>query len=158
MLRIDGRKVIIEDAQVVPALKNFSGNRFGPSGMKDFMIMLNEDEAAALLELGYNLQYFRKEDEDGNEVVIPELKIRARFDKFPPEVYTVYGDVHGPITQLTEETVGELDNVRFVSCDISFTPYNWERNGKSGTTAYLRTMYVIIPKKDFAEKYGDMSL
>lgn len=154
MMIIDGRKVIIEDAQIVPALKNFGGDKFGPSGMKDFVIMLNDDEAGALAELGYNIFYFNTQDEEGNDISIPEIKIRVRFDKFPPEVYSVYGDVHGTITQLDNDTIGELDNIRFVSCDISFTPYRWERNGKSGTTAYLRTMYVVIPKKDFADKYG----
>ncbi|MBO7449957.1 MAG: hypothetical protein J6U54_06260 [Clostridiales bacterium] len=154
MFRIEGRKVIIEDAQIVPALKNFGGDKFGPSGMRDFMIMVNEDEAAALAELGYNLYFFNTQDEEGNDISIPELKIRVRFDKFPPEVYTVYGGVGGTITQLDETTIGELDNIRFLSCDISFTPYNWERGGKSGTTAYLRTMYVVIPKKDFADKYN----
>jgi len=154
MLRFEGRKVIIEDAQLVPALKNFRGDKFGPAGMKDFVIMLNDDEAGALAEMGYNIFYFNTQDEEGNDIQIPELKIRVRFDKFPPEVYTVYGGVGGTITQLDAESIGELDDIRLVSCDISFTPYNWERGGKSGTTAYLRTMYAVIPKKDFAEKYN----
>ena len=156
MIEIEGNKARIEDAIIVPALKNFSGNKFGPSGMRDFVIALDEEQAQVLAEMGYSIFMFHTQDEDGNEVDIPELKIRCRFDKYPPDVYTVYGDVHGPITQITEETVGELDNIRFLSCDISFTPYRWERGGKSGTTAYLKTMYVVIPKKDFADKYVNL--
>ena len=158
MIRVEGRKVMIEGAEVVPALKNFGGTKFGPNGMRDFMIMLDDEQAAVLSEMGYNLFIFHKEDEDGNSIDVPELKIRLRFDKYPPEIYTVYGDEHGNITQIDENTVGELDNIRFLNCDISFTPYNWNKMGKTGTTAYLRTMYVVIPKKDFADKYGEMSL
>lgn len=154
MMEIEGRKVRIEGADVIPALKNFSGNRFGPSGTKDFMIRLTDDEAAALTELGYNVFFYQTKDEEDNDIIIPELKIRLRFDKYPPEVYTVYGDVHGPITPMNGETIGELDNIRFLQCDISFTPHFWQNGNKSGTTAYLKTMYVIIPKKDFADKYG----
>lgn len=154
MIEVEGRKVRIEGAEVVPALKNFGGDKFGPSGMRDFVIALDDEQAAVLADMGYNIFFFNTQDDEGNEVQIPELKIRVRFDKFPPDVYTVYGDEHGTITQIDENTVSELDNMRFLRCDIAFTPYNWERNGKSGTTAYLRTMYVVIPKKDFADKYS----
>lgn len=153
MIEVEGNKVRIEGAEVIPALKNFNGDKFGPAGMRDFVIALDDEQAAVLTQLGYHLFLFHTQDDEGNEFDIPELKIRCRFDKYPPEVYTVYGDEHGTITQITEDTVGELDNIRFLSCDISFTPYKWERGGKSGTTAYLRTMYVVIPKKDFADKY-----
>lgn len=156
MLEIEGRKAIIKGANVVPSLKNFEGDKFGPSGMRDFVITLEEDEAAQLAEMGYNIFYFNTQDDDGNDISIPELKIRVRFDKFPPEVYTVYGDIHGAMTQLDEETIGNLNSLKFLDCYITFTPYNWERNGKKGTTAYLRTMYVVIPKKDFADVFGEI--
>lgn len=156
MIEVEGNKVRIKGANVVPALKNFSGDKFGPAGMRDFVIALDDEQAEVLSQFGYHIFMFHTQDDEGNEIDIPELKIRCRFDKYPPEVYTVYGDVNGVITQMTEETVGELDNIRFLDCHIAFTPYRWERGGKSGTAAYLKTMYVIIPKKDFADMFPGM--
>lgn len=157
MIEVEGRKVSIRGAQVVPSLKNFKGDKFGPSGQRDFVIMLDEEQEQVLTELGYHVFYFEKEVKETGEIQrIPELKIRVRFDKFPPEIYTLVGDVHGVQTQLDADTVEELNNLRFLECYITFTPYNWVVNGKPGTTAYLRTMYVVIPKKDFADLFEDM--
>lgn len=153
MMTIDGRKVLIEGATIVPALKNFGGDKFGPSGMRDFVIAVSDEEAAALTELGYNIFYFNTQDDEGNDIAIPELKIRLRFDKYPPKICVYYGDPTGAVTIIDEDNVDMLNGARFLNCDISFTPYNWERNGKKGTTAYLKTMIVIIPKNDFADKY-----
>lgn len=154
---IEGRKVRIEGVNVIPALKNFSGNRFGSAGNQHFFITIDDPELlTALMNLGYNITEYTKTDDEGNEEVLYELKIRLRFDKFPPEVWTLSGDFSGAATKLDGDTIASLDSQKFLNCDISFTPYNWSNNGKTGTTAYLRKMIVVVPKEDFADKYPNL--
>lgn len=176
MIEVEGNRIRIKDAKVIPALKNFGGIKFGSNGSRDFMIMLDEEQAAILSERGYNITYYKKHitDKDGNETieVIPELKIKLRVDKFAPDIKIYFGSYHGvervmsaPINNRDpeaaskiaqyESNVDELDRFRFLECAIAFTPYNWSTPTKSGTSAYLKTMYVVVPKPDFEDLFEE---
>ena len=68
-----------------------------------------------------------------------------------PEIYKIRN--HRQI-ELTERTIGTLDNDDFDNIDLILRPYEWEVNGKTGVKAYLKTMYVTIDEDPFAEKYS----
>lgn len=154
---IDGKMVSIEGVKIIPRFKNFSGERWDNQGNRSFTIVIeDEDLLQALMNIGYKITYFDTEDEEGNPISIPELKIKVRFDKFPPEVYTLTGDENGPVTKYNGETAKELDNLRFLNCDIVFTPYTWSSAGKSGTVPYLKKLIAIVPKEAFADKYPQL--
>ena len=158
MIEVIGRRVRIEHANVVPAMKNFSGTKFGSNGnQRYFFITLDDEQAEVLSEMGYNITFYEKKEfnEDGDEVItrIPEIKLKLRFDMYPPDIKTYTGSWHGTEQVITEANVHNLDELRFLDCCVAFTPYNWTNNGKSGTSAYLKTMYVIIPEPDFAHLF-----
>ena len=59
-------------------------------------------------------------------------------------------------TKLDEENISALDYASIKEVDVIVTPFDWEVNGKSGTKAYLQTMYVTINEDEFADKYADL--
>lgn len=158
MIEVIGRRVRIEHANVVPTMKNFSGTKFGSNGnQRYFFITLDEEQAAILSDMGYNITVYEKKefDDNGDEVIvqIPELKVKLRFDMYPPVIKTYQGAWGKAEQVINESNADELDNLKFLDCCIAFTPYNWTNNGKSGTSPYLKTMYIIIPEPDFAHLF-----
>ena len=78
---IDGKMVSIEGVKIIPRFKNFSGERWDNQGNRSFTIVIeDEDLLQALMNIGYKITYFDTEDEEGNPISIPELKIKVRFD------------------------------------------------------------------------------
>ena len=57
---------------------------------------------------------------------------------------------------LDEKTVGILDWITIESADLIIRPFNYEFNGRTGTKAYLSTLYVTKATDTLEEKYADI--
>lgn len=141
----------VENAHII--FKNFSGKegKFNPPGRRNFCLLLNEEDAKVMKEHGWNIKVLPPRDPDYEPQ--PYLQVRVAFENFPPNIWMIAG---GKKTHLDEDTVGMLDYAEIKNIDLIVTPYSWEMSGRSGITAYLKTMYVTIEENEFEKKYRNI--
>lgn len=142
--------LIIENAQLI--FKNFSGTkgRFNPEGLRNFCVLLDSDVAKELKDDGWNVKYLRPREEGDEEQAY--LQVKVRFDNRPPKIIIVSSTGK---SQINEDEVNILDWAEIENIDLNINPYKWERNGDSGITAYLKSMFVTIEQDPLEEKYID---
>lgn len=141
----------IEGARI--GFRNFSGEegRFNPKGRRNFCVFLEEDIAKDMKKEGWNVKWLEPREE-GDE---PQayLQVKVVFGKIPPKIVLVTG--RGK-TRLDEDTVNILDWAEIQNVDLIIRPYNWEVNGDTGVSAYIKTMYVTLREDEFESKYYDV--
>lgn len=147
----------IEHAQILRgSFRNFSGRatEYNREGDRNFCVVIDEADAQSLFDEGWNIRR-RAPREEGDEPTY-YLKVNVKFGEYPPNVWLI--GANGRKTKLDADMVGQLDDAEFSNVDLVIRPYNWHANGKSGISAYLKTMYATIqPADPFAEKYTDES-
>lgn len=142
----------IENARLV--FKNFAGEetKFNRAGDRNFCVFIDDAEMAqALIEDGWNIRILQPRDE-GDEARY-YIKVSVSYKAAPPKIIMITGKKK---TSLNEETIESLDYAEIKIADLIIRPYEWEVNGKSGTKAYLKTLYVTIEEDEFANKYADL--
>lgn len=141
----------IENARIV--FRNFSGKptKFNSKGgVLGFAVVIEDhDFARGLIDEGWNVKRFNpKDEEDDPDYYLP---VKVRYDNFPPHIY-LCSNRHK--TLLNEDTVGSLDYADISGVDVIITPNIYEDiNGRSGISAYVKTMYVNVIVDEFASKY-----
>jgi hypothetical protein len=134
----------IEDARLFSI--DFSNSR---GWGKRFCVHLDPDMAADLEAEGWNIGHYENADGD----ILPFLKVKVRFDNFPPQIIMITS--RGK-TSLDEETSMAIDYADIENVDLVISPYHWTVNKNSGITAYLKAMYVTIHEDEFDLKYADI--
>ncbi len=141
----------IENARVI--FRNFSGREteFNRAGQRNFSVVIDDPEMAKELNnSGWNVRLLESKDESMEPIYI--LQVKIKFDSFaPPKVNMVNG--RNVVTPLDEDTISVLDSADIKYVDLIVNPYEWAVNGKSGVSAYLKTMYAVIEEDAFADKY-----
>lgn len=145
----DAKTFMVEDAQLV--FRNFSGKEgpYNREGERDFSVFLPEDIAKAMLKDGWNVKYLASRDE--GEPDRPYVQVAVNFHNRPPRVVMITSTAR---TNLNEESVGVLDWADIQMCDLIARGYEWVVNGKSGTKAYLQSMFVTIEEDALERKYA----
>ena len=147
----------MENARLI--FRNFEGReeKYNRKGDRNFGLIIEDSEVAQqLAEDGWNIKELtpkNNDDYDDTPEVIYWLPVTVRFDNVPPKVMLV---TRRKKTKLNEENINTVDYANIAKVDLTVTPYDWEVNGKSGTKAYLQTMYVTINEDEFADKYADL--
>lgn len=141
----------IEGARI--GFRNFSGEegRFNPKGRRNFCVFLEEDIAKDMEKEGWNVKWLQPREE-GDELQA-YLQVKVVFGKIPPKIVLV--TMRGK-TRLDEDTVNILDWAEIQNVDLVIRPYNWEVNGSTGVSAYIKTMYVTLREDEFESKYYDV--
>lgn len=138
----------IDDATIT--FKNFSGrgSQFNRDGDRNFALVIPDvDVAEELKAKGWNVKI--KPGRDDPDEMFCTLPVKVKYNGYGPNLYLQAGEDAKPV-QLTEDTVHQLDQYRFSKIDMDLRPYNWEVNGKTGTTAYISSGMFVAEVDRFA--------
>lgn len=144
-------KLIIENGRII--YRNFSGapTQYNREGDRNFCVFIdNLDAVNDLKELGWNVKIRKPRDEEDDVAHYIKVNVSYRFRAPRVVLHTKRND-----TELTEETVGLLDNADILTCDMVINPSHWEANGATGISGYLDSMHVVIQEDYFADKYAN---
>ena len=143
------KSFMIEDAEII--FRNFSGKegQYNKAGERNFCVVLPNDIAAQMVEDGWNVRYLEAREE-GDEAK-PYIAISARFDIRPPRVVLITSTSR---TQLDESSIEVLDWSDIKTADLIARGHDWYVNGKSGTKAYLQSLFVTIEEDALERKYA----
>ena len=130
--------------------RNFSGKegKFNPAGRRSFCVLLDGELGEELEREGWNIKQLKPRDDE--EEPQKYLQVRVNYGSVDPKIYMVVGRQK---TLLDEDSVSSLDYADIENVDLIIRPYEWDVNGKSGITAYVKTMYVTVAKDEFSDKY-----
>lgn len=141
-------EVAVENAQIV--FKNFEGKEgdFNRAGDRNFCVLLDDGLAEDLKKHGWNVKFLKPREEGDKEQAY--LQIKVSFKNVPPNIYLISSRGKN---RLSEDDVKILDWADIKTADLIFNPYDWELNGKTGRSAYLKTLYAVLEEDEFEKKY-----
>lgn len=143
--------VVLQDRRIL--FRNFSGEegRFNAKGQRNFNVLLENEEAEAMLDDGWNVKYLQPREE--GDLPQPRLEVSVHFGKNPPRVVLITSKGKTP---LDESMISLLDWAEIELVDMIIRPYEWEVNGRAGVKAYLKSIYVTIREDELEKKYLDV--
>lgn len=136
------------------AFPNFSAKpeKYNQHPMRNFLLIL-EDEGLVenLIADGWNVKRFRPRE--GEERGTAYLQVKVNFNNKPPIIWLITGDRK---TRVHEDMIEAFDYMEFENIDLIIEPYQYDVNGKTGISAYLKTMYATKVVDEFESKYADV--
>jgi len=143
--------IVLEGRRIL--FRNFTGaeGRFNAAGKRNFNVLLEDEEAEAMLRDGWNVKYLQPREE--GDVPQPRLEVSVHFGKNPPRVVLITSRGKTP---LDESMINLLDWAEIIDVDLIIRPYEWEVSGKTGVKAYLKSLYVTIREDELEKKYFDV--
>ena len=143
--------VQIDDARIIFRNLSGEGSKYNREGDRNFSILIDNQEVAdALIDAGWNVRI--KPPREEGEGPFMHLPVKVKFNDRGPNVYLKTNDKQ---ISLNERTVGMLDRVDIRSVDLDIRPYDWERDGMTGRSAYLHSMRVYQEVDRFAERFAE---
>lgn len=146
----EAKTFMVEDATLI--FKNFAGkeDKYNRAGDRNFACILDNETAEQMLKDGWNVRYL-KPREEGDEPT-PYVQVAVSYKNRPPRIVMM---TSAGRTILSEEMVETLDYADIGQVDLISRGYEWEVNGKSGTKAYLQSMFVTIQEDALELKYSE---
>lgn len=147
----DNATITLENARLI--FLNFEGKEgmYNQKGERNFGLILPPELAQQMLADGWNVKELRAREEEEGEEPTPWISVNVKFSVKPPRIVLLSS---GGRTTLDEKNVEILDSMDIKTVDLVIRAYNWTVNNKSGTKAYLKTMFVTIEEDALEQKYG----
>ncbi len=145
------RRVTFEGAEIT--YRNFSGNPTpfdAEGGPRSFALVLPKSVADDMVRDEWNVKCKPAREEDGPEFCY--LNVKVGYKQRPPTIVLI---TDSGKTNLTQDTVGMLDWADIRNIDLIIQQSYFDKAGRQGYTAYLRSMYVTIDEDELAKKYSD---
>lgn len=145
------KNCVLENVRIV--FRNFSGaeGKYNRAGDRNFAVLLDDETAQAMANDGWNVKYLKPREED--EAPQAYLQVKVSYKGRPPKVVMITS--RGK-SNLGEDMISILDWAEIKNVDMTLNPYEWEVNGKTGITAYLKTIFVTIHEDALDLKYADV--
>lgn len=146
----DDKEFMVEDARII--FRNFGGapTKFNPvGGKREFSVVLEPEVAEQMAADGWNVKTLAVRDEGDEET--PFVTVTVNYGFKPPRVVLLSSAGR---TNIDESSIEALDWVDIKTVDIIARGYDWEVNGKVGTKAYLKTMFMTIDEDALEMKYS----
>ena len=145
----EAKTFMVEDARLV--FRNFSGKegQYNREGDRNFSVILDDDTAQVMLKDGWNVKYLASREEGEEDT--PYIQVAVNFNNRPPRVVMITSTAR---THLSEDSISVLDWADIRTCDLIARAYDWTVNGKSGTKAYLQSMFITIEEDALERKYA----
>lgn len=143
----------VDDATLL--FRNFrgEGSDYNREGDRNFCLLIDDpDIADRLIESGWNVKI--KEPRNPEDGPFMYMKVKVNFNEYGPNVFLVCGSKR---MRLTEDNVGILDRIAITNVDLDINPYDWERNGNKGRSAYLDGIEVTQRTDRFTSRYDEMN-
>ena len=147
-MAVERKTFMVEDAQII--FRNFAGkeSQFNREGDRNFAVILDDVAARKMLEDGWNVRYLEAREE--GEEPAPYISVAVNFKNRPPRVVLLTSTSR---TQLNEDSVEVLDWADIQTADLIANGYDWIVGDKSGTKAYLQSLFVTIEEDALELKY-----
>lgn len=148
----EDRKVTLKNRRIL--FRNLTGEegKFNAKGKRNFNVVLDADEAAAMTADGWNVRVLPPREEGEPELNL--LKVNVNYSgRRPPRVVLITSKGK---TNLAESDLSLLDWAEITNVDMIVNPYNYEAQGRSGKTAYLDSGYFTIQEDELELMYLDV--
>lgn len=138
----------IDDAHL--RFRNFSGNKtqFNPAGNRNFCVDVPDHMIDTLVQDGWNVKYLDPREE--GDVAQAYIQVKVKYDVRPPRIVLVKSNGKVPVT---EDMVEVLDFTSIEKVDLIVRAYPYDVNGKTGLSAYVKTMYVTVDEDELERRY-----
>lgn len=140
----------IDNAHI--CFRNFAGEQtqYNRKGDRNFAVVIPDDETAnRMIAEGWNVKVRPPREPDGEN--FRYMPVKVAFNDYGPKVYV---ESNGNITELNENTVEVLDQIEIANVFMDIRPYNWNVNGRSGRSSYLKAIKVVQVTDRFAARTG----
>lgn len=146
----------INDARI--CFRNFRGEAgtYNNEGDRSFhLIIPNMEIANELLQdinkLGAAWNVKIKQPREEGESPFIHMPVKVKYtDRSCPKIYLISGENK---IEITEETVGMLDDIDIRSIDMDIRPFDGEARGNAFRAAYLQSMWVVQEVDRFASRF-----
>lgn len=144
-----GKTFMVEDARII--FRNFEGKegQYNKKGDRSFCVILPPDIAEKMAQDGWHVRYLKAREEGDEET--PYIQVGVRFDIRPPRVVMITSTAR---TVLNDQSIEVLDWADIKTADLIARGYYWEVGDKSGTKAYLQSLFVTIEEDALERKYS----
>ena len=146
-------KINIPDAKFI-FRTNFKGvaGLYNNEGERNFNVILEGEALEQAYAYGMNVKTTKPKNPD--EEPVSYIKVNVGYKYKPPIAVLINSHVR---RNLSENTIGCLDDYEYEHVDIQIRPNRWRRqNGDTGVNAYLQAIYATVVEDPFAKKYYDI--
>lgn len=142
--------------------KNFEGrpDRFNiKGGKRTFNLVLSNEAAKELKELGWNVKEKAPRDIDEDWLYTTEIVVNMD-SQYPPKMY-ICTEKNGKkrMIRLDADMVKELDTGEFSNIDVVINPYEHDKDARFRYKGYCHKLFATqAVSTDFGDKYADYEL
>ena len=146
----------INDARII--FRNFRGEAgpYNNEGDRSFHLVIPDMETAQELlqdvnKLGAAWNVKIKQPREEGEAPFIHMPVKVKYtDRSAPKIYLISGENK---IEITEETVGMLDDIDIRSVDLDIRPFDGEARGNAFRAAYLQGMWIVQEVDRFASRF-----